>query len=180
MTIYLPIIGYAPAEGSGVKASTPEGQKNVDNLADVSAAMSWIERQSSELIGNCGAEYQQLTSPFYYFDGSRIAFDSDIVFRSTLESILTTFRGKRVCLLVPSRKLFFDNFESEVIRILWDRKEHGLRGQVLSVKCDDYPLGSYVGIPKNGIFDYLCENALRTNIYMTNWVNGQRANQRAV
>ena len=175
MTIYLPIVGYAPAEGAGAKASTPDGVKNTANLKAVLAAMSWIEAQSDELITSCPEEYRHLKSPFHYVGGARVAFDDDLVFRTALGKILKEFKMSKFCLLVPSRQLFFDDFENEYTRILWDRKEHGIRGQVLSVHCDEYPLDKMVGRPRHGIFDYLCENVLRSNNYLVNWVNGVRS-----
>jgi hypothetical protein len=89
-----------------------------------------------------------------------------------LGKILKEFRQKKFCIIVPSRDLFFNDFENEYSRTLWDRNQNGLRGQILSVECEDYPLKESVGRPKHGIFEYLCENALRSNNYMTNWVNG--------
>lgn len=170
MSISIPIVAYALAEGSGHLATTPEGAKNAGNLRAVSEAMSWIDAQAIELLSVCGEEHRCRTSPFDYFDGRRVTFEPRPYEKQNLERLLNFYGGRKLCLLVPSRKALFKMWDDEVLRRVWDRRKYGYQVELLSVECEDYPLRSDVGFLHNKIADYLIGNAMRTESFVENSV----------
>lgn len=172
MTLQMPIIAYALAEGSGKLAMTPEGKKNASNLSSVSAAMSWIDAQAHDLISVSGIEYSGLETPFEYYEGSRITFEPVSYAKYKLEKILNLYAGRKISLLIPSREALFKTYDDPVMSKIWDRRTHGYDVEILSVQCPDFPLRRSLGILGPHIRDYLIQNAMRTEAYITKSVKG--------
>ena len=172
VAIHIPIIAYALAEGTGQLAATEEGKKNKDNLRAVSKAMIWIDGQAAELLSECGEEHYSRSSPFDYFEGSRVVFEPRPYEKRKLKTLLDFYRGRKICLLIPSHTALFEAYDDEVLTQVWDRRRFGYNIEIISVNCPEYPLKPSVGIPSIGITNYLIQNAMETEEYMKRSVKG--------
>ncbi|MAN47647.1 MAG: hypothetical protein RLP98_11740 [Devosia sp.] len=179
MSVNIPIIAYALAEGAGQLAGTEEGAKNAHNLLAVSEAMTWIDGQAAELLSASGAEHYSRSSPFEYFEGSRVVFEPRPYEKRKLKKLLDFYYGRKICLLIPSHTALFKVYDDDVLPRVWDRRKFGYNIEIISVTCPEYPLNPSVGIPDKGISEYLVGNAMETEEYIQRSVKGSISQRKA-
>ena len=179
MSISIPIIAYALAEGAGQLAATEEGAKNAHNLSAVSEAMTWIDGQAAELLSVSGAEHHSRSSPFEYFEGSRVVFEPRPYEKHKLKKLLDYYHGQKICLLIPSHTALFKVYDDHVLPRVWDRRKFGYNIEIISVTSPGYPLNPSVGIPNDGIAEYLIGNAMQTEEYIQRSVRGSISQRKA-
>ena len=172
MSISIPIIAYALAQGTGQLAATEAGAKNAANLRDVSEAMTWIDGHATELLSGSGEEHYSRSSPFEYFDGRRVTFEPRPYEKRNLKRLLDFYHGRKICLLIPSHTALFKVYDDDVLPRVWDRRKFGYNIEIISVTCPEYPLNPSVGIPNEGISEYLIGNAMKTEGHIQRSVMG--------
>ncbi|MCZ4345540.1 hypothetical protein [Devosia neptuniae] len=178
MSISIPIIAYALAQGTGRIATTEASTKNANNLRVTSEAITWIDGQATELLSKSGEEHYSRSSPFEYFDGRRITFEPHPYEKRELKRLLDFYHGQKICLLIPSHTALFKVYDDDVLPRVWNRLIFGYDIEVISVTCPEYPLHPSVGIPNGGITKYLIGNAMKTESHIQNSVTGSMSQRK--
>jgi hypothetical protein len=179
MTLFLPIVGYVLAEGSGSRAMTVQGDKNLHALNIVKQTLSTLSGLSRVIISQSGPMYADMEDVCEYIGGSIVTFEPEIYNKVGLSEILDGHEGGSVCILVPRRKYFYLAYDDPVMNRIVDREIHGYEVQVISVDCPDYPLSRLAQIPPEQVRGYLIANAMETELYGRSSVASSRAEKTA-